>query len=73
MNQTEFVQQEVCNQTFNFRIPMALKKELTDRSQSTGEKPSDRARGPQNLPTGILKKYPRSVRSAAGETNKLLQ
>jgi predicted DNA-binding protein len=40
MNQTELVQQEVCNQTFNFRIPMALKKELTDRSQSTGEKPS---------------------------------
>jgi len=39
MKQTEIVQ-ELNDRTFNFRIPMALKKELTDRSQSTGEKPS---------------------------------
>lgn len=39
MNQTEIVQ-ELNDQTFNFRIPQSLKKELTDRSQSTGEKPS---------------------------------
>jgi len=38
MKQTEIVQ-ELNDRTFNFRIPMALKKELTDRSQSTGEKP----------------------------------
>jgi predicted DNA-binding protein len=39
MNQTEIVQ-ELNDQTFNFRIPQSLKKELTDRSQSTGKKPS---------------------------------
>jgi predicted DNA-binding protein len=39
MNQSEIVH-EINDQTFNFRIPMALKKKLTDRSQSTGEKPS---------------------------------
>jgi len=39
MNPSQIVQ-EINDRTFNFRIPMALKKALTDRSQSTGEKPS---------------------------------
>jgi predicted DNA-binding protein len=42
MYQSELVELCNCNrtQTFNFRIPQALKKALTDRAQSTGKKPS---------------------------------
>jgi predicted DNA-binding protein len=42
MNQSELVELCNCNrtQTFNFRIPQALKKALVDCAQSTGKKPS---------------------------------
>jgi predicted DNA-binding protein len=39
MNPSEIVQ-EINDKTFNFRIPMALKKALTDRASATGENPS---------------------------------
>jgi hypothetical protein len=39
MNQSKIVQQ-INDRTFNFRIPMSLKKALTDRASSTGQNPS---------------------------------